>query len=109
MSRPGLVAASTAYPAGQIGNAHFTWFGTTNSKNRANFLELLRAGHGDYVINAEALAYMCQRKLATHYYLRKSLEYYIDSKKRFFGQRVPKRPDFTKTARALLDALLADT
>jgi hypothetical protein len=40
----------------QIGNAHFTWFGTTSSKNRANFLELLRAGHGDYVINAEALA-----------------------------------------------------
>jgi hypothetical protein len=48
----------------QIGNAHFTWFGTTDSKNRANFLDLLRAGHGDYVINAEALAYMCQRNLA---------------------------------------------
>jgi hypothetical protein len=42
----------------QIGNANFTWFGTTFSKNRANFLDLLRAGHGDYVINAEALAYM---------------------------------------------------
>jgi hypothetical protein len=50
----------------QIGNAHFTWFGTTNSKNRANFLDLLRAGHGDYVINAEALAYMRQRNLAGH-------------------------------------------
>jgi hypothetical protein len=50
----------------QIGNAHFTWFGTTNSKNRANFLGLLRAGHGDYVINAEALAYMRQRNLAAH-------------------------------------------
>ena len=50
----------------QIGNAHFTWFGTTNSKNRANFLNLLRAGHGDYVINAEALAYMRQRNLAAH-------------------------------------------
>jgi hypothetical protein len=48
----------------QIGNAHFTWFGTTKSKSRANFLELLRAGHGDYVINAEALAYMRQRGLA---------------------------------------------
>ena len=48
----------------QIGNAHFTWFGTTTSKSRANFLELLRAGHGDYVINAEALAYMRQRGLA---------------------------------------------
>ena len=45
----------------QIGNAHFAWFGTTGSKNRSNFLDLLRAGHDDYVINAEALAYMHQR------------------------------------------------
>jgi hypothetical protein len=44
----------------QIGNAHFAWFGTTGSKNRGNFLDLLRAGHADYVINAEALAYMRQ-------------------------------------------------
>jgi hypothetical protein len=49
----------------QIGNAHFAWFGTTGSKSRSNFLELLRAGHGDYVINAEALAYMRQRTLAS--------------------------------------------
>ncbi len=26
----------------QIGNAHFAWFGTTGSKNRSNFLDLLR-------------------------------------------------------------------
>lgn len=48
----------------QIGNAHFAWFGTTGSKSRSNFLELLRAGHDDYVVNAEALAYMRQRALA---------------------------------------------
>ena len=48
----------------QVGNTHFAWFGTTGSKSRSNFLELLRAGHGDYVINAEALAYMRQRALA---------------------------------------------
>jgi len=48
----------------QIGNAQFSWFGTTGSKSRLNFLELLRAGHGDYVINAEALAYMRRRALA---------------------------------------------
>jgi hypothetical protein len=48
----------------QIGNAHFAWFGTTNSKSRGNFLELLRAGHGDYVVNAEALCYMRQRALS---------------------------------------------
>src|SRR5215203_1144470 len=48
----------------QIGNDHFAWFGTTASKSRLNFLELLRAGHPDYVINAEALAYMRERALA---------------------------------------------
>jgi hypothetical protein len=47
----------------QIGNAHFAWFGTSGSKSRGNFLDLLRAGHDDYVINAEALAYMRQRAL----------------------------------------------
>jgi Transposase IS66 family len=49
----------------QIGNAHFAWFGTTGSKSRSNFLALLRAGHNDFVINAEALAYMRQRALAS--------------------------------------------
>jgi transposase IS66 family protein len=48
----------------QIGNPHFAWFGTTGSKSRGNFLDLLRAGHDDYVINAEALAYMRHRALA---------------------------------------------
>ena len=48
----------------QIGNAQFAWFGTTGSKSRLNFLELLRAGHGDYVVNDQALAYMRARALA---------------------------------------------
>jgi len=48
----------------QIGNDRFGWFATTTSKSRLNFLELLRAGHGDYVINTQALAYMRRRKLA---------------------------------------------
>ena len=48
----------------QIGNDHFAWFGTTAAKSRLNFLELLRAGHADYVLNAEALSYMRQRALA---------------------------------------------
>jgi Transposase IS66 family len=48
----------------QVGNDRFAWFGTTGSKSRLNFLDLLRAGHGDYVINAEALAYMQGRSLA---------------------------------------------
>jgi hypothetical protein len=50
----------------QIGNDNFAWFGTTRSKSRLNFLELLRAGHSDYVVNDEALAYMRERALARH-------------------------------------------
>jgi hypothetical protein len=48
----------------QVGNDHFAWFGTTASTSRLNFLELRRAGHLDYVINAEALAYMRERALS---------------------------------------------
>ncbi len=48
----------------QIGNDNFAWFGTTNSKSRLNFLDLLRAGHTDYVINDAALSYMRERALA---------------------------------------------
>jgi hypothetical protein len=48
----------------QLGNEHFAAFATTASKSRLNFLEVLRAGFTDYVINAEALTYMRQRALA---------------------------------------------
>jgi len=48
----------------QIGNDDFTWFGTRASKSRLNFLDLLRAGHSDYVVNDAALAYMRSRSLA---------------------------------------------
>jgi len=48
----------------QIGNGSFTWFGTRASKSRLNFLDLLRAGHTDYVINDVALDYMRGRALA---------------------------------------------
>ena len=76
----------------QIGDDRFTFFKTTFSKSRKNFLELLRAGYQDYVIapvcsriaakirhdkpdlrpsrpaggdNAEALAYMRERYLSS--------------------------------------------
>jgi hypothetical protein len=48
----------------QIGNDDFAWFGTRLSKSRLNFLDLLRAGHTDYVINEAALTYMRGRALA---------------------------------------------
>jgi hypothetical protein len=44
-----------------VGNCKFA---TTVSKSRLNFLEVLRAGFTDYVVNAEALAYMRRRSLA---------------------------------------------
>lgn len=47
-----------------IGNELFAWFQSTNSKSRINFLELLRAGQMDYVINEDALEYMNNQRLA---------------------------------------------
>jgi hypothetical protein len=51
--------------AAPVGNQDFTWFGTTRSKSRLNFLTVLSAGHGDYAVNDEALAYMRNRGLAS--------------------------------------------
>ena len=48
----------------QIGDDRFTWFGTTYSKSRLNFLGCLRAGYADYVVNDKALAYMRERGMA---------------------------------------------
>jgi hypothetical protein len=48
----------------QIGNDWFTWFGTRTSKSRLNFLELLRAGHTDYVLNDAAYGYMRKHSLS---------------------------------------------
>jgi hypothetical protein len=48
----------------QIGNDWFTWFGTRASKNRLNFLDLLRAGHTDYVLNDAAYGYMRKHDLS---------------------------------------------
>ncbi len=47
----------------QIGNHSFTWFGTRSSKTRLNFLDLLRAGHNDYVLNEAAFDYLRSRGL----------------------------------------------
>lgn len=47
-----------------IGNDLFAWFSSTGSKSRINFLELLRCGHKDYVIDKHALEYMEQEKFS---------------------------------------------
>jgi hypothetical protein len=43
-----------------IGDDRFAWFATRASKSRLNFLDLLRAGHPEYVLNAVAVAYMVE-------------------------------------------------
>lgn len=48
----------------QIGNDWFTWLATRTSKSRMNFLELLRAGHTDYVLNDAAYGYMRKHSLS---------------------------------------------
>ncbi|MDQ2764468.1 MAG: transposase [Pseudomonadota bacterium] len=48
----------------QIGNDRFTWFATRAAKSRLNFLDLLRAGHTDYVLNEVAFSYLRSRGLA---------------------------------------------
>jgi transposase IS66 family protein len=44
-----------------VGDDRFAWFATRASKSRLGFLELLRADHPEYVINAAAAAYMLER------------------------------------------------
>jgi uncharacterized coiled-coil protein SlyX len=46
-----------------IGNEFFAWFASTESKSRRNFLDLLRAGHTDYVLNEAAREYMGRQQL----------------------------------------------
>jgi hypothetical protein len=46
-----------------IGNESFSWFESTGSKSRINFLKLMRAGHSDFVISMEAVCYMKANKL----------------------------------------------
>jgi hypothetical protein len=46
-----------------IGNEHFAWFKSTDSKSRINFLHLLRSEHSDFVLNEQAFEYMAQQKL----------------------------------------------
>ena len=46
-----------------IGNEYFAWFKSTQSKSRINFLQLLKTGNDDYVINEDGLEYMRTQKL----------------------------------------------
>jgi transposase IS66 family protein len=47
-----------------IGNEFFAYFASTDSKSRINFLEVLRGGHRDYVINEVTVAYWQKYELS---------------------------------------------
>ena len=47
----------------QVGNDLFTYFATRDSKSRLNFLDILRPGYRDHVVNEAALSYMRQAGL----------------------------------------------
>lgn len=45
-----------------IGNELFSWFESTGSKSRLNFLKLMRAGRQDYILNPDAIIYMTENR-----------------------------------------------
>lgn len=47
-----------------IGNELFSYFKSTDSKSRINFLRLLRGGNTDYVLSEESFEYMARQKLS---------------------------------------------
>ncbi|MBO9493573.1 hypothetical protein J7438_05680 [Thalassotalea sp. G20_0] len=47
-----------------ITNELFTWFSTTESKSRENFLTLLHRPYRTYVLNAETIGYLREHKFA---------------------------------------------
>ena len=63
-----------------IGNEYFSWFESTESKSRINFLKLMRAGNSDFVINMDAICYMQSNKLP-----QKPLEAIIENKGMVFA------------------------
>ena len=65
-----------------IGNDGFAFFATTGSKSRLNFLELLRAGKDEYVINEAALAYMGEHNLP-----KATLVRFGETEQRFAGRK----------------------
>lgn len=49
-----------------VGSPLFTYFESTSSKSRINFLEVLRGTHTDYRLTSEALSYAFERGLNDH-------------------------------------------
>lgn len=65
-----------------IGNELFSWFESTGSKSRINFLELLNTGYDDYHFTEQSFSYMERYKVAP--WIRKKL---TESSERRFANR----------------------
>lgn len=65
-----------------IGNEFFSYFKSTESKSRINFIELLRGQYCDYYIDEMALEYMKQQGLPTKY-----IDCLLSSDLRVFGDK----------------------
>ena len=65
-----------------IGNELFSWFESTRSKSRINFLELLHTGYDDYLLTEESFSYMRRYKVAP--WIRNKL---IESNTQLFSNR----------------------
>jgi hypothetical protein len=71
---PGARHAGKNGSCTQIGTGWFTWFGTRSSKSRRNFLDLLRAGHTDYVLNDAAYGDMRKHALSAPLIARRAAQ-----------------------------------
>lgn len=65
-----------------IGNELFSWFESTGSKSRINFLELLHTGYDDYQFTEESFSYMERYKVAP--WIRSKL---TEASERWFANR----------------------
>ena len=68
-----------------INSSLFTYFKTTYSKSRINFLEILRQSRSDYQINEISLSYVRKGKYASKYY--KILKKRYDNQERSFKDK----------------------
>ena len=91
-----------------VGNEHFAYFHSSNSKSRENFLEILQAGAKKYVLNEEAKAYLENYQLPRCHLLQISFtdEPLATNKEQWHEYLLSKGIAGVKTVRVLSEAAL---
>ena len=64
-----------------VGNEFFSWFRSSESKSRINFLDILGGNRPEYVLNAGALEYIAGYKLPQHHLKALDIEQQFSDKK----------------------------